>query len=139
MLPAHESNVDEMDNGASPRRRSSSPSSCPSCSASPGTAHALEALAAVLGANHVFDDLSERDAGRVAGNLTFDVIRAGFDLTAAADAITDWADEVLVDRRGGWDDRSAASHGDAPGGAGAVRCTNHGCDLLAAGGRESVC
>jgi hypothetical protein len=74
-----------------------------------GTAHAaaLEALAAVLADAHVFDDLSP-DANRVAELVAYNVIPANFDLIAAADALRDRANEVLVDRRGGWDDRSAA-------------------------------
>ena len=41
-----------------------------------GTVHAdmLEAIAAVLAEAHVFDDLSERDARRVAGALAFEAI-----------------------------------------------------------------
>ena len=50
----------------------------------------------------------ERDARRVAGNVAFDVLRAGFDLTAAAAALDDGGNEVLTDRRGGWEDRAMA-------------------------------
>ena len=75
-----------------------------------GTVHAgmLEANAAVLAGNHVFDDLSEPDAKRVAGDVGLEVIRSDFALSDPADAIDDRANEVLVDRRGGWDARSAA-------------------------------
>ena len=74
-----------------------------------GTAHAgiLEALAAVLGASHVFEDLSERDAKRVAGAVAFEAIQAGWVMTAAADAVTDRAIAVQLNQHSDLDDRMA--------------------------------
>jgi hypothetical protein len=75
-----------------------------------GTVHAdmLEAIAAVLAEAHVFDDLSERDARRVAGALAFEAIHTGWGvMTAAADAVTDRAIAVQLDRRSDLDDRMA--------------------------------
>jgi hypothetical protein len=74
-----------------------------------GTVHAgmLEALAAVLAANHVFDDLSERNARRVAGAIAFEAIHAGWAMTAAADAVTDRAIAAQLDRGADFDDRMA--------------------------------
>jgi hypothetical protein len=73
-----------------------------------GTVHAgmLEAIAAVPGA-HVFDDLSPADANRVAETVAFEVIRCDWALVDAADAVTDRAIAVQLDRGAGVDDRMA--------------------------------
>jgi hypothetical protein len=74
-----------------------------------GTVHAgmLDALAAVLGANHVFDDLSERDTKRVAGAIAFEAILAGWAPTDAAAAVTDRAVAAQLDRHSDHDNRMA--------------------------------
>ncbi|MGO8964998.1 hypothetical protein [Mycobacterium sp.] len=74
-----------------------------------GTVHAatLEAIAAVLAGGHVFDDLSERDARRVAGNVAFEAIRCGWALDVAAAAVTDRAIAVQLDRASDFDNRMA--------------------------------
>ena len=74
-----------------------------------GTVHAgmLEALAAVLGANHVFDDLLERDTKRVAGAIAFEAILAGWAPTDVAAAVTDRAVAAQLDRHSDHDDRIA--------------------------------
>ena len=58
-----------------------------------GTVHAdlLEALAAVLAASHVFDDLSQRDAKRVTGAIAFEAILSGWAPADAAAVVTDRA------------------------------------------------
>jgi hypothetical protein len=71
-------------------------------------AAALEALAAVLGDAHVFDDLSPADTNRVGETVAFEVIRCDWALDAAAAAVTDHANEVLTDRRSDLDDRMMA-------------------------------
>jgi hypothetical protein len=67
-----------------------------------------ESIAAVLVDAHVFDGLSDRDARRVAELVAYNVIPANFDFTAAAAELDDRANQVLTDRQGGWDDRTAA-------------------------------
>jgi hypothetical protein len=66
-------------------------------------AGALEALAAADA--HVFDDLSEPDARRVAETASLEVIRCDWALVDAADAVTDRAIAVQLDRGADLDDR----------------------------------
>ena len=74
-----------------------------------GTAHAdaLEALAAVLADAHISDDLPPADANRVAETVALEVIRCGWALADAADAVTDRAIAPQLDRRSDLDDRMA--------------------------------
>jgi hypothetical protein len=56
---------------------------------------------------HVFDDLSPADANRVAETVAFEVVRCDWALVDAADAVTDRAIVVQLDRGADFDDRMA--------------------------------